>query len=321
MRTPQVQPPGRLGSSSADDLARIAARPLIDLRHDGEALPLHSHKILATLAGANRSAFRGRGMEFEETRPYQPGDDVRSLHWRVTARTGRPHTKLYREERERSVLTLVDLRAPMWFATRGAFKSVIAARAAALLAWSAAHHSDRVGGLIFSEKGHQELRPRLGHKSVLSLIHHLAAHPQPEPMNSDGGLRADAAASAMARLRRVARPGSLIFLIGDFHDLDQRVDAHLAQLSRHCDLVMLFVYDPLERELPSAGRYWFSNGRERLEVHAGSVHVQRSHRQRFEARVERLREMAKRHRMHLLPCATSDSLARHLRSGLGLGAL
>jgi len=318
MLSPRAQALGRPGAQPPDDLARIGARALIALRHDGAALPLHSHRILAALAGPNRSAFKGRGMEFEETRPYQPGDDMRSLHWRVTARTGRPHTKVFREERERSVLTWVDLRAPMWFATRGAFKSVVAARAAALLAWSAARHSDRVGGLIFSENGHHELRPRLGHKAVLNLIRHLAGHSPPDSASSGIRERADAAAGALARLRRVARPGSLVFLIGDFHDLDQRADAHLSQLSRHCDLVMLFVYDPLERTLPASGWYWFSNGHERVPVHAGSATVQRRHRERFEARMQGLRDMAQRHRMYLLPCATDDPLTDHLRAGLGL---
>ena len=114
----------------------ISPATLIQLRQPGESLALPSVRIKAKQTGTYLSQYKGRGMEFEEHRPYQPGDDIRNIDWRVTARTGIPHTKVYREERERPVLFCVDYRRPMFFATRGVFKSVMAAKAAALLAWS-----------------------------------------------------------------------------------------------------------------------------------------------------------------------------------------
>ena len=126
---PAPLPQRRPAPDPGDDLVRVSASALIALRHAAEGLPLRSPRRLGSMAGPHLSAFKGRGMEFEETRPYQPGDDVRSLHWRVTARTGRPHTKLFREERERPVWLLVDIGPTMRFGTRVAFKSVIAAQA------------------------------------------------------------------------------------------------------------------------------------------------------------------------------------------------
>ena len=116
-------------------------------------------KVLATRNGGHLSRFRGRGMEFDESRIYQPGDDPRNMDWRVTARSGRPHVKLFREKRERPVWLLVDIGPRMRFGTRVAFKSVIAARAAALLAWAAADRGDRVGGMVFDESRSFERRP------------------------------------------------------------------------------------------------------------------------------------------------------------------
>lgn len=300
-----------------EDLVRIDARALIGLRHAAESLPLKSVRILGTMAGPHLSAFKGRGMEFDESRPYQPGDDVRNLDWRVMARSGRPHTKLYREERERSVLLWVDLRRPMFFATQGAFKAVVAARATALLAWSAARHGDRVGGLIFSERGRDELRPRLGKKGVLHLIRLLEAHPTGGAGGSTGK-NGDGLHAATARLRRVAHPGSLVFLISDFRHLDERSEAQIVQLAQHSDLVLIQVHDRLERELPVSGRYRFSDGVRSLTLDAGSREVRKNHQVRFEEHVARLQNLCRRSRMYLLPCATDVDLVPHLRSGLGL---
>ena len=134
-----------------DGLVYVTPKSLIKLRHSAENLPLKVAKVKALQTGEYYSPFKGRGMEFDEVRLYQPGDDIRTIDWRVTARSGKAHTKLFREERERSVILCVDFRRTMYFGTRGAYKSVAAAKAAALFAWSAEHQGDRLGGLLFSE--------------------------------------------------------------------------------------------------------------------------------------------------------------------------
>ena len=150
---------------------------LIRLHGPARAIALNVLRVKSLQTGAYVSHFRGRGMEYDESRPYQPGDDPRSIDWRVTARSATAYTKLFREERERPVLVCVDLRASMHFATRGCFKSVNASRAAALLSWAAHHRGDRLGGLIFGDTTHRELKPRLGRRAALRFVHQLVAHP------------------------------------------------------------------------------------------------------------------------------------------------
>ena len=153
----------------------VSQAGLIRLSGAARAIALDVLRVRSLQTGAYVSHFRGRGMEFDESRPYQPGDDPRSIDWRVTARSTTAYTKLFREERERPVLIMVDLRSNMHFATRGCFKSVSASRAAALLSWAAHHRGDRLGGLIFGDTMHRELKPRLGRQAALRYLHELAS--------------------------------------------------------------------------------------------------------------------------------------------------
>lgn len=130
-------------------------------------------RVLSTRAGGHLSPFRGSGAEHDESRVYVPGDDPRHMDWRVTARSGCAHVKVYRDERERPLWLLVDQGAPMRFGTRVAFKSVIAARAAALLGWAGVEHGDRVGGLVFDEQWRSEHRPASRQRGLLPLLHAL----------------------------------------------------------------------------------------------------------------------------------------------------
>jgi len=143
---------------------------LISLRFEATRLAL-PRNIRAThpISGQQRSKIQGRGVDFSEVRLYQPGDDVRSIDWRVTARTDRPHTKLFQEEKERPVMVLIDQGPSLFFGSKVRFKSVAAARLGVMLAWSALGEGDRVGGIIFNDEGHDEIRPRRSRKSVLHL--------------------------------------------------------------------------------------------------------------------------------------------------------
>src|SRR5690606_32335945 len=144
--------PGRSSQARrAEAPDRVTLERLIALKPAGESLKLTTPRVRALGAGGHLSAFKGRGVEFDESRPYQPGDDLRTMDWRVTARTGKAHTKVFREERNRPVIVWLDLRSSMLFGTRGVYKGVRAAEAAAIIAWSAVANGDRFGGLVFSE--------------------------------------------------------------------------------------------------------------------------------------------------------------------------
>lgn len=205
--------------------------------------------------GEYRAVIRGRGMEYVESRPYQAGDDVRALDWRLTARLGKPHTKLFREERERPVFLVVDLGSTMAFATQGCFKRVQAARAASLLAWKAVESGDRVGGIIHADGLHRELVPARGKLAVARVLRVLADIGATTPEASPAGTgKPSSPVTALRRLRRLARAGSLVFVISDGRGLDEAACTELAEIRRHCELGLLLVHDPLEISLPQLSR-------------------------------------------------------------------
>jgi uncharacterized protein (DUF58 family) len=310
-----------MASLPQQDITTVSLERLLRLARPAESLPLHAVNIRALQGGGYMSPFRGRGMEFDETRLYQPGDDIRNLDWKVTARTGTAHTKLFREERERPVLLWLDLRRPMFFATHGVFKSVVAAHAAALLAWSTAAHRDRVGGLIFSESLHRELKPANGKKAVLRFLKTLTDHPQwqARPEEKDFAITsADSAKAALLRLYNVARPGSLIFMLSDFRGFDPALEPYIGSIARHNDVVLVHIVDPLECELPPAGRYNLSDHRRQVSIDTGNQHSRASYRQRFEQHRDYLRALCRRHRMFYLACSTTDNPVTTLQTGLGL---
>jgi len=236
---------------------------LIGLRLRAARLRLDALRRRRRGATSQVSRFRGRGMEYAESRAYLPGDDVRHMDWKVMARSAEPFTKVFQEERERPVCLVVDLAPGMFFGTRGCFKSVLAARAAALLAWSAQARGDRVGGLVAGprEGGHLELEPAAGRRGVLRLLQALARLgrcPDANP-DADGGARVDGLAGALERTRRVVRPGSLVVVVSDFHDADGDAGGaalrHLHRLREHDDLLLVAVADVLELAPPPPGRY------------------------------------------------------------------
>lgn len=315
-----------------DSPVRVSKQSLIRLYRDSKALSLKSVKIRSQEGGHYLSPFKGRGMAFDEVRPYQAGDDVRTIDWRVTARTGKPHTKLYQEERERSVLFWVDYRAPMFFATRGSFKSVVAARAAALLAWSAVHHGDRLGGLVFSENQHKEIRPGRGKKGVLHFIQNLVEHgawagdtKETSAETTDRPLthhdRENAANQALMRLRRVSRTGSLVFLMSDFRAINAQAESHLAQIARHNDVIMLFIHDPIEQKLPPAGLYRICDGQTNMTLDTSDKAGRRLHQNKFQERQAILKGYCRRYGIYFLPLATNDDLLSTLQKGLGLSQM
>ncbi|EIC19683.1 DUF58 domain-containing protein [Thiorhodovibrio frisius] len=216
------------------------------------------HRSRSILTGQHRSRLRGRGMDYRESRHYQAGDDIRNMDWRITARAGHAHVKVFDEERERPVMVVADFGPGMFFASRGAFKSVMAARLAALIGWAAISHGDRIGALLFDGE-HRELQPSGGRRGQMRLIRALVAAGDPGP-----GLAASTHASelnrALARLRQVIRPGTLVWLLSDFTHADAETERHLSQLIRHNSLLAIEILDPLELAPPPPGRYRISDG-------------------------------------------------------------
>lgn len=295
-------------ASAGNDLITVNLKTLIDLSIPAAGLVLNHQSIRSGNSGGYVSRFKGRGMEFDEARLYQPGDDIRTIDWRVTARTGKAHTKIFREERERPVFISVDNRSAMHFATRGVFKSVLAAKLAGLLAWASEYHGDRIGGQLFSNTSCRELKPQNGKHGVLRFLNAL--------INQDAGL-ADPSFTldhALARLAQHARPGSLVYIISDFRGLNDAAETHVAKLSQHCDVVLIFIYDALEKNLPEQGRYRFTD-EERDVVFDTSDHRRLSeYQQHFFRRLQSLEKIANKMNVALMQCSTTDDPLKRLRN-------
>jgi uncharacterized protein (DUF58 family) len=256
----------------------------------------------AQLLGAHRGVHRGRGLEFEEVRPYVAGDDARSIDWRVSARRGRLHTKLFREERERPVWLLVDLQPGMFFASRTQLKSALAVRTAALLAWVASHAGDRVGAVIANGAETVCLPPRARQAGVLTIINTLLALQPQKP----AAPRPAALTAALGMLAPLVHPGSLVRAISDFAVLDAGAEIAWSALAAHAECRLFWITDPLEQQgLPTGrfrggipGRLWPIDG----------ARIRARWRSAWDERAKRVESLGERLRMPVTRLDTAGAL-------------
>ncbi|MDN3651645.1 DUF58 domain-containing protein [Thalassotalea ponticola] len=212
--------------------------------------------VQSHLSGNYLARSKGRGMEFDEVRHYQAGDDIRAIDWRVTARTGKTHTKLFKEEVERPVLIAVDLGQTMYFGSELMFKSVQACHLGALIAWHANSRGDRVGGLVFHEQNHVELKPQSRQHGVLHYLHALdELHQQGLDLwHHKPAYQQQYFIDNINRLCQLAKPGALVYVITDGYHVNDDVMLALRNINQHCELVVCHVDDPLEHRLPAVGQ-------------------------------------------------------------------
>jgi len=286
---------------------------LLELRHVARTLSIGgSRRAYSIMAGSTLSKFRGRGMDYAESRIYTPGDDVRNIDWRVTARTGKTHTKVYVEERDRPVMTLMDFSPSLYFGTREALKSVVAARLAATIAWTAIFNGDRIGGIIVSPREKFELRPTAGRKGVLALIQALVKATSQFADDNDG--------SSLDQLIRhgirAIRPGGRVFLISDFYHYDPEMEKNLGRLRRHNDLVLCQIIDPLEMAVPPPGVYSITNGRQHTRLNTRNPDLRRFYLDTFRRRQDKVEQLANQLKIPLLKLVSGTDIARVMRRGL-----
>lgn len=303
-------------SAQAGDGIRVSKAELIALegrcrrRHLPAMRPARS-----ALAGPHESRFRGRGVDYLESRQYLPGDDIRNMDWRVTARTGKAHTKVFQEERERPVIVVVDRNPGMFFATRGQLKTVMAAKIATAMAWTASRRGDRTGAVIYGGGVHHELRPRGGRRGVLRLIQQLERWCNPDPLPE----QRDPLADSLKRLRNVIRPGSLVVIISDFYRLDNDCNRHISRLAQHNDLVGCQLLDPLEVNMPS-GVFPITDGVQSVTLDTRSRRLK----SRLQVREEQHQlvpaDMFRKHGARWMQVLTTDDPLIAIERGLGLNS-
>ncbi len=262
----------------------------------------------SALSGRRAARVRGRGLEFEEIRAYLPGDDVRAIDWKVTARTGAPHVRVTREERDRPALLLVDQRMSMFFGTRLNMKSVTAAETAALAAWRILGQGDRVGGMVLSDAATVAVPARRSRAAVLRLLGAVAdanlALAADAPAVADAGARLNA---ALAEAAGIVTHDWLLLVASDFDGADATTLRILSGIARGNDIVLALVHDPSAHEIPETGRLVVGDGRLQVELDLADARVRRNLAATGGERIQTLIDWQQRLDAAILPISAGEA--------------
>ena len=292
---------------------------LLNSRHWASQLNLFSRRAASsTLLGNTRSRFRGRGMEFEEVRRYQPGDDIRTIDWKVTARNPGTYTKLFCEERERPCHLIIDQRSALFFGSGDRFKAVLAAEISAALAWATIAVGDRVGAQIIGDASEIDIRARNSRKTVLRLIegvHTFNTQLLDAQLKISAKLKTDHQPNRLSHYLdeclRIIRPGSAVFVISDFHDIDAYCIKALSKISKRADITLFQVFDPLEEQLPQTAVLPISDGLEVAKVRMTGG-LRSAYENSIARRENHIRKAAAQSNSHLMKVATTTTAHKAL---------
>lgn len=311
----------RTGSTTADTDPRIS----VDLAHlrslQGRAKSLSflpRQPSGSALNGRHASRMRGRGLNFEELRGYLPSDDVRSIDWKVTARTGKPHVRVFTEEKDRPTLIVVDQRMSMFFGSVLNMKSVTAAECAALAAFRILDQGDRVGGIVFGDQTIAEIRPQRNGAALQRFLSAIVA--------ANGLLKADAPNVApmgldrvLASVLRIAPRNHLILVFSDFDVITDLTRKTISGLSRHNDLILGLVSDPMAEELPEGLRLVVSDGQLQAEIDTHDNTVHRDLRALSRGRLAEVLDWKRTLGVPVLPLTSGEDSLKQMRRLMGLG--
>ncbi|WP_269581198.1 DUF58 domain-containing protein [Roseibium sp. Sym1] len=306
-------PPG----AGTDPRVHVDLAHLLSLEGRARALTfLPRQPARSVLNGRHASRLRGRGLNFEELRDYLPSDDIRTIDWKVTARTGTPHVRVFTEERDRPALIVVDQRMSMFFGSRHNMKSVTAAESAALAAFRIFDQGDRVGGIVFGDRTIAEIRPRRSRTALNSFLTALA--------DANGLLHADAPPvepmplnQVLQAVSRIARRDHLILVFSDFDEIDATTHRHIAGLSRHNDLVLALVSDPYTDALPRGMRIVVSDGSLQAEIDTGDSAVHRRLHEMATGRLAEILDWQRQYGFPVLPLSAGDDSVGQMTRLLG----
>jgi len=297
--------------------AFITLEQLFDQRHVAKSFELdYQSRSRLGMSGSHISKHKGRGVDFEEYRAYQAGDDIRQIDWRVTARIGRPFTKVFREERERPVIIGIDQCHNMFFGSQVAFKSVVATEAAAIICWTTVDNGDRVGGVVFNDTTNELIKPRRSKRSALRFLDTLARYNQElVEHHTDPALsEKNYLLGALEQMYRITRPGSNVYLISDFQTFDDKCRQYLHQLALHNSVTCIFVYDALEENLPIPGVYSITDGQQRSIINTFKNSVRTHYHEQFELRLDMLRNEFNKMKVPLIPLRTDQVVLEQMET-------
>lgn len=269
--------------------------------------------VQSILAGRHASRLRGRGLNFEEIRRYLPGDDIRNMDWRVTARLQKPHVRVYTEERDRPCLLIVDQRRGMFFGSKRCMKSVAAAEMAALAAWRVFHAGDRVGAILFNDEEIVEIAPHRSRRRVMEVLkgvvkmnHALGREDTP---SANPGMITE----AIRQASRLAKHDYLVCLIAGAGGADERTARAATRIAAHNDVICAHIHDPLEEHLPHASGLVMAEEGRQLEVDGRDASLRRGYESQFADRLEWFRTVTRQREAPLLPISTEYDVASQVR--------
>jgi uncharacterized protein (DUF58 family) len=305
-------------SGSASDEIYTSLQALMRLRYSARGFSyLPRQPVRSLLSGRKRSRLRGRGLDFDELRHYRPGDDIRTMDWRVTNRTGKPHVRVYTEERDRPVMLVIDQRLPMFFGSRRKMKSVVAAEMAALTAWRVLSVGDRAGAILFNDNRSLEAKPSRNERKVIGWLGNLVAMNNELSVTTGHHSNPEGLAGALQLLERSIGHDYLVVLISDFFGWDGNTLATIRRISQHNDIICALVFDPLERDISSADKLVVSDGRYQLEIDPSHRNLGEKFEASFESSIGHVQTELKRHRIPVLPVDTVTPVTTQLREKLG----
>lgn len=272
------------------------------------------------LAGNHASRLRGRGLNFDELRRYQPGDDLRHLDWRASLRTGKPVVRTFTEERDRPALIVVDQRMSMFFGSQRSFKSAVAAELAALAAWMVFHAGDRVGGLVFNDQRIDSVAPLRSRKRVEALLSRVAEQNRALNAGNPDAEDEDQLDKVLQRCLALAGHDHLICIVSDFAGAGERTLQLMRQLSAHNDVIALQVYDPLALKLPNNGRLLVTQGELQVELAIEKRNVHQPLGDFLSGRLKDVATLLRRSQVPLMMISTAEEAHMQLRAELGRNA-
>ncbi len=291
---------------------------LFRLRHDARGFSLLPQQPMASLlSGRKRSRLRGRGLDFEELRHYRPGDDIRTMDWRVTNRTGKPHVRVYTEERDRPVVFIVDQRLSMFFGSHSKMKSVVAAELAALGAWRVLDQGDRVGAILFSDHEIRQLRPKRGQRGIMNMLSQLCTMNQALDISDRQRDAPGQLAEVIALAERMAGHDYLMVLVSDFAGWNEQCLAGIRRMAQHNDLIAGLVFDPLEGDISTATDLVVSDGEFQMQLQPQHKALASRFQEAALSELSALRADLSKHSIPVLAINTIDPVAAQLRQLLG----
>ena len=289
---------------------------LVALKYDIRGFSyLPKQPVQSQLTGKHRSRLRGRGLDFEEVRIYSFGDDIRSIDWKVTAHTKKPHTRVYTEERERPVFLVLDQSSSMFFGSQQYMKSVIAAEAAAISAWKVLAVGDRIGGIVFNDENWEEVKPKRSSKAVLQFLNYIVEKNNQLNVASFNKQNKEMLNRILEQTLRYVTHNYLVVIVSDYYGVNDQTIKLLKQISRHNDVIAGIVMDEMEYNLNS--RMIIGDGDQQINLNEINAEQKEKYTLNRKEKLEKFKETLINYRITPLEFNTTETVPNQIRKMLG----